>query len=48
MADKKTIEAVEKVLEESKKLNRKFKQKIDLVVNLKNVDLSNAKNRINE
>ena len=48
MADKKTIEAVEKALEESKKLNRKFKQTIDLAVTLKNVDLDEPKNRIDE
>ena len=48
MADKKTIEAVEKALEESKKLNRKFKQTVDLAVTLKNVDLNESKNRIDE
>jgi large subunit ribosomal protein L1 len=48
MTDKKTTEAVGKILEESKKLNRKFKQNIDLVVNLKNLDLENPKNRIDE
>jgi large subunit ribosomal protein L1 len=48
MAEKKTIEAVEKALEESKKLNRKFKQTIDLAVTLKNVDLNESKNRIDE
>ena len=48
MADKKTIEAVEKALEESKKLNRKFKQTIDLAVTLKNVNLNESKNRIDE
>ena len=48
MADQKTVEAVNKALEESKKLNRKFKQNIDLVINLKNIDLNEAKNRINE
>lgn len=48
MADKKTIEAVETALEESKKLNRKFKQTIDLAVTLKNVDLNESKNRIDE
>ena len=29
MAEKKTVEAIQKVLEETKKLERKFKQKID-------------------
>ncbi len=48
MANKKTVDAVQRALEESKKLNRKFKQNIDLVINLKNVDLENAKNRIDE
>ena len=48
MADKKTVEAVQKVLEDSKKLKKKFKQKIDLVINLKNIDLNEAKNRIDE
>jgi len=48
MTDKKTTEAVEKVLEESKKLNRKFKQNIDIVFNLKNIDLNVPKNRVDE
>lgn len=48
MTDKKIVEAVEKVLEESKKSDRKFKQQIDLVVNLKNLDLNVPKNRIEE
>ena len=48
MTSKKTIDIVEKVLEESKKLNRKFKQNIDLVFNLKNIDLGVPKNRIDE
>jgi len=48
MTDKKTTEAVEKVLEESKKLKRKFKQNIDLVFNLKNIDLNLPKNRVDE
>ena len=48
MAEKKTVEAVKKALEGSKKLDRKFKQNIDLVVNLKNIDLEDAKNRIDE
>jgi large subunit ribosomal protein L1 len=48
MTDKKTTEAVGKILEESKKLNRKFKQNIDVVINLKNLDLNNPKNRIEE
>jgi len=48
MADKKTIDVVYKVLEESKKLERKFKQNIDVVINLKNLDLDNPKNRVDE
>ena len=48
MVEKKIIDAVQKILEESKKQNRKFKQNIDMVINLKNVDLNDAKNRIDE
>lgn len=48
MTDKKTTESVGKVLEESKKLDRKFKQNIDVVINLKNIDLNEPKNRIDE
>ncbi|UCF12457.1 MAG: 50S ribosomal protein L1 [Thermoplasmatales archaeon] len=48
MIDKKVVELVQKALDESKKLDRKFKQNIDLVINLKNVDLEDAKNRIDE
>ena len=48
MADKKIFDAVEKILQESKKLNRKLKQNIDIVVNLKNIDLNIPKNRIEE
>ena len=48
MADKKLIDQVQKVLEESKKQDRKFKQNIDVVINLKNVNLEESKNRIDE
>ena len=48
MADSKTVEAIQKALEESKKLERKFKQKVDIVINLKNVDMNDAKNRIED
>lgn len=48
MTEKKINEIIEKMLEESKKLNRKFKQNIDVVINLKNIDLNIAKNRIDE
>ena len=46
MTSKKTSDAVEKILTESKKLKRKFKQNIDLVVNLKNIDMNVPKNRV--
>jgi large subunit ribosomal protein L1 len=46
--DKTTIQAVHQALEESKKLDRKFNQTIDLVITLKNIDLNEAKNRIDE
>jgi large subunit ribosomal protein L1 len=46
--DKTTVQAVHQALEESKKLDRKFKQTIDLVITLKNIDLNEAKNRIEE
>jgi len=42
----KTKDAVDKILTESKKQKRKFKQNIDLVVNLKNIDMKVPKNRI--
>ncbi|MEM0466743.1 MAG: 50S ribosomal protein L1 [Candidatus Thermoplasmatota archaeon] len=48
MADQKTVEAIQKALDESKKLDRKFKQSVDLVINLKNIDISDTKNRIEE
>ena len=48
MTDKKIVEVVEKILNDSKKLNRKFKQNIDLVFNLKNLDLEVPKNRVDE
>ncbi len=48
MADSKTMEAVQKAIEESKKLNRKFKQSVDVVINLKNIDMNDAKNRIED
>jgi len=48
MADSKTVEAVQKALEESKKLERKFKQSVDVVINLKNIDMNDAKNRIED
>lgn len=48
MSDPKTVEAVQKALDESKKLDRKFKQSIDVVINLKNIDMNDAKNRIED
>jgi large subunit ribosomal protein L1 len=48
MAEKKTVEAVQKAIEESKKLERKFKQSVDVVINLKNIDMNEAKNRIDD
>ncbi len=48
MTENKTTEAVGKILEESKKLDRKFKQNIDVVINLKNIDLNEPKNRVDE
>ena len=48
MTSKKTIDIVEKALEESKKLKRKFKENIDVVFNLKNIDLNVPKNRVDE
>ena len=46
MTTEKILEAVEKILTESKKLNRKFKENIDVVVNLKNIDMKLPKNRV--
>ena len=48
MADKKIVDVVGKILEESKKYDRKFKQNIDVVINLKNVDLKIPNNRVDE
>jgi large subunit ribosomal protein L1 len=48
MTDKKIKESVEKIIDESKTLKRGFKQNIDVVINLKNVDLTIPKNRIDE
>ncbi len=48
MPDQKTVEAIQKALDESKKRERKFKQSIDFVINLKNIDISDTKNRIEE
>jgi large subunit ribosomal protein L1 len=48
MTAKKTIDIVEKALEESKKLDRKFKENVDIVFNLKNIDMNLPKNRIDQ
>jgi len=48
MTSKKTVDIVKQALEESKKLNRKFKENIDVVFNLKNIDLNIPKNRVDE
>ena len=48
MADKTIVEAVKKLKESSAERERKFKQTVDLVVNLKNIDLNLPKNRIDE
>jgi large subunit ribosomal protein L1 len=48
MTAKKTIDIVEKAIEESKKLDRKFKQNVDIVFNLKNIDMNLPKNRIDQ
>ncbi len=48
MVDKVIVDAVENVKNTAKENNRKFKQTIDVVVNLKNIDLNIPKNRIDE
>jgi large subunit ribosomal protein L1 len=48
MAESKTVQAVQKAIEESKKLERKFKQSVDVVINLKNIDMNESKNRIED
>ena len=48
MTDSKTAEAVQKAIDESKKLNRKFKQSVDVIINLKNIDMNDAKNRVED
>ena len=46
MAEKKTIRAVKEVFEASKQRN--FKESVDLAVNLKDIDLSIPKNRVDD
>ena len=46
MVDKQTVEDIKKAIDTAKP--RKFLESIELAINLKDVDLSNPKNRINE
>ena len=48
MVNKTIVDAVENVKKAAQENNRKFKQTIDVVINLKNIDLSITKNRIDE
>lgn len=48
IADPQTLKAVEQALEAGKATGRKFSQSVELAINLKNVDLSVPKNRIDE
>ena len=48
MVNKTIVDAVENVKKAAQENNRKFKQTIDVVINLKNIDLSIPKNRIDE
>ena len=40
MPEKATVEAVKKALDASKKLERKFNETVDVVINLKDVEIS--------
>lgn len=46
MAEKQTIEAVKKAIESAPP--RKFRESVELAINLKDIDLKNPKNRIDE
>ena len=46
MVEEKLLEAIEKALQNSKE--RKFKQSVDVAITLKDVDMNNPKNRIDE
>ncbi|WP_340820227.1 50S ribosomal protein L1 [Methanolobus sp. WCC4] len=46
MADETTVEAIEKLLAESP--DRKFPEGVELAINLKNLDMSQPKNRVDE
>jgi large subunit ribosomal protein L1 len=48
MVEANILKAVQTALEQSKAQGRKFKQTVDLAINLRNVDLSVPKNRIEE
>ncbi|PKK85395.1 MAG: 50S ribosomal protein L1 [Thermoplasmata archaeon HGW-Thermoplasmata-1] len=48
MAEKQIVDAIKKAIEGSSARERKFKQTLDLAINLKNVDMKNPKNRLDE
>ena len=48
MTSQEIIEAVKKALDEEYNPKRNFKQSVDLVINLKDVDMNNPANRIDE
>lgn len=48
MADPAVLKAVESALAKSKEKGRKFTQSVDLAINLKNIDLTIPKNRIED
>jgi large subunit ribosomal protein L1 len=48
MASQKIVEIVKSAIDEEHNPKRKFKQSVDLVINLKDVDMSNPSNRIDE
>jgi len=48
MSEKDIIKIVQKILDEKHNKKRKFKQSIDLVINIKGIDFNDPKNRIEE
>ena len=48
MSEKEIIKIVQKILDEKHNKKRKFKQSIDLVINIKGIDFNDPKNRIEE